>query len=173
MVGKPLKPGVFCPALQPGSASWMPGSIALRFPTQAMALTFEPSNAHKNFSQIFISIIMKKVAFTIGLAFFALGLFAQTSSATNAYAAKPAATNVSAQKKEPMKTTPLTQPKAGMNAQAGKPADKPATATVKPKSANSPATGAKKHHRRTKAKATGTNAASAPKNAAPKTNKQK
>jgi hypothetical protein len=116
---------------------------------------------------------MKKVAFTLALAFCAFGLFAQNTTGTNQ--AKATSAPVSVVKKEPMKGAPAAKPAAA--ASTAKPAnampahaaaEKPATAKAKPSTAPTSSTAPVKKHRSHKAKSTDATKAKA----APKTNKQ-
>ncbi|MBC7774673.1 MAG: hypothetical protein H7246_04480 [Phycisphaerae bacterium] len=94
---------------------------------------------------------MKKVAFTWGFAFFAIGLFAQTSSipASNHTKASPA--SVSTAKTAPATATPMAKPSTQVT--AGKPA-------------------VKKHRRHHKAKSTAPTGSTAPGATSPKAKKQ-
>lgn len=102
--------------------------------------------------------IMKKAAFTLGLAFFAIGLFAQSSTATSAKVSPT--TSISA-KKEPAKAAPMqhTQPapaaKPAMASTAAKPNSTPAARPNKSAATSTPAANKtasdptkKKHHAR-------------------------
>ena len=118
---------------------------------------------------------MKKVAFTLGLAFFAVGLFAQSSTGTNQ--AKATSAPVSVTKKEPMKAAPAAKPasapKSASSMPAQKPADKPVAAKAKTAgNAEASATPVKKHRtHKAKRSSTAPKTATTPKTA-PKANKQ-
>jgi hypothetical protein len=131
------------------------------------------TNKEYSFSKLLIFNIMKKVAFTLGLAFFALGLFAQSTGST----AKSLPTSTSSTvKKEPMKAAPAQHAQAQPTASAGTAKAAPATGTTHANhqtattAKTTTATGTKetpkkkhgaRHHKKPATPATGT-----PKNAA-------
>jgi hypothetical protein len=125
---------------------------------------------------------MKKVAFTLGLAFFAIGLFAQ-SGTTGGSAAKttPTTTNTTVSRKEPLKANSLqnaqvknqttaSAPTHSAGTAKAMPATKPASnnSSVKPaakQTASAPTKAAPKkkhHHKKAKTTATGTEKSATP-----------
>lgn len=102
---------------------------------------------------------MKKVVFTLALAFFAMGLFAQTAPKP---AAKPAAAPTTTAQKDPAKTMPVhttsAKPQAGTSKPAAKPAEtKPAAPASNTKQAagTTPKKKHYRHHKKAAAPATG------------------
>ena len=168
----------------------MPGSQDLNFQLLHRPGTFVSSTDRKHFLKLIIFNNMKKVAFTLGLALFAIGLFAQNSPATGTNNAKATSAPVTTVKKESMKPAQSAPAKPAAEASTGKsvypattpkPAAKPVGSSAKAKPATGSTTPPVKKHRRHKAKSTAPAGSTAPattpkheasKSAAPKTSKQ-